>query len=112
MYFVARAIAGAVFFETGSAKTTAFSTRAPSCILTFEVCFVLVILIIFSGGMQYLSLSKVVCKRLLSEFKFRSCFGYNSLDKGQRRLPDPPANIIPYILTPLIIIISYKNIIL
>ena len=87
---------------TGSDNTTGFSVRSVNCILTFVECLVLVMLIISSSGIQTFSLSKVACKRLLSEIIFNSCLGYNSLDKGHNLLPEPPANIIPYIFPPII----------
>ena len=48
MYFAARTIAGAVFFATGSDNTAGAALISESCIRTFDVCFVFVMLIIFS----------------------------------------------------------------
>ena len=75
IYFVATAIAGAVFFATGSAKTFAFLLKACNWNLTFERCFVFVILIIFSDGAKQANLSNVDWIKLFSIFKFNNCFG-------------------------------------
>ena len=79
---------------------------------TFEECFVLVMLTILSDGIHIFSLSNVDWSRLLSEFKFNNCFGYSSLDSGHNLLPEPPANIIPYIFPPVFYYYTIKTLFL
>ena len=55
IYLAAKTIAGAVFFATGSDKTTGEFDISDNCILMLEECFVFVMLIISDA--QPLSLS-------------------------------------------------------
>ena len=47
-----------------------------------------------SGGTITEVRSKVSCNIDLSPNSVRNCFGLSGVDKGQNRVPDPPATII------------------
>ena len=98
---VAKRIAGAVFLDSGS------SIIGPGSIPISVNCWLTkkrkseVVIVTWGWNWRILdvfNLSADCWKRLFLLMIFRNCFGYDFLESGHNRVPNPPANITGIIL--------------
>lgn len=70
-----------------------------SCFKTMSVDSALVDIYILSIEVNSFALSNALWRSDLLPTRFKNCLGRSLVDKGQRRVPDPPALIRTIILT-------------